>query len=623
MNFFLNQNFIRWYWIVCAAVFLVVLLRAFFIPFSHDEASTFFFYVQTGNFLPYKAHVYTNNHVLNSALSTFCYQLAGSHRFVLRVPNVLSFLILCFAVYRFFKYLNTYTAKIVLTVFFILTFNFLDFFELCRGYGLSMSFLLLGLSYLHAYFKERQFDSLILFAVSVHLALAANLILVVILSFLFVLLYFYQLRFKLFFSAKNIVLQSFSIYILYKWVKFSFFYKSQGVLDSGAGENYWKTTFLSLMDLIYGTNAVWIQIVILSVFAGVFLFVLARIFKVSFSLTKVFEEGWYYTFALAVLVIGIYLQKQLLDVNYPEDRTGLFFYVFYALAVVFVIDVIPKLFSSVLSSVFLVSSIFHFINTLNLQSFTHYFYHVMPKEVYGYLETEYQKDKKSFTIGGNISREMVYAFHNYRGGGFINHMQTYSSMQMNCDYYFASRVDEPYYRPYYNELIADNTWNRVLLKRKTPIERKSILSLDSLPKYYGSTAEFQSFIKLNDSLLQPNMVLEAEVTLFFKSVPKPFRAFLVLSVDDSQGKTVCYERAILNWLEDDLSGKSRTLKLTTSNLPANASSAIVYLWNIEKQNIDFSLVDIKMYELQGEGIHVKVPEEYYKQIEKLTLKPIL
>ena len=93
-----EKHFNKIFWITAFLVFVIVCLRAFLIPFSHDEAATFFFYIQSDNYLPYSAHVYTNNHVLNSALANICYHLAGSHRFVLRIPNIIAFVLLILSV---------------------------------------------------------------------------------------------------------------------------------------------------------------------------------------------------------------------------------------------------------------------------------------------------------------------------------------------------------------------------------------------------------------------------------------------------------------------------------------------------------------------------------------------
>lgn len=106
-------------------------------------------------------------------------------------------------------------------------------------------------------------------------------------------------------------------------------------------------------------------------------------------------------------------------------------------------------------------------------------------------------------------------------------------------------------------------------------------------------------------------------------MPKPFRAFLVLSADNAEGETVYYERALLNWLEDDLNGKSRTIRLTTGALPEDIKSVYVYLWNIEQKPLDFSVVKLNLYELQGKGVNYAAPAAYYPALESLTKKPIL
>src|ERR1700747_238843 len=104
---YIETNFNKLFWLVSGIVFVLIALRAFFIPFSHDEAATFFFYIQSDDYLPYQAHVYTNNHVLNSALANLCYHIAGSHRFILRLPNIFAFALLCLGVFKHFKYLKS------------------------------------------------------------------------------------------------------------------------------------------------------------------------------------------------------------------------------------------------------------------------------------------------------------------------------------------------------------------------------------------------------------------------------------------------------------------------------------------------------------------------------------
>ncbi|HEX7415110.1 MAG TPA: hypothetical protein VF411_13780, partial [Bacteroidia bacterium] len=300
---YIETNFNKLFWFICTIVFVLIALRAFFIPFSHDEAATFFFYVQPGDFLPYQAHVYTNNHVLNSALATLCYHIDGSHPFVLRLPNVLSFLILCLGIFKHFKYLKSIYAKIILVTFFMITINFLDFFELCRGYGLSFGFIVLGLAYLIDYFKDKNPKDLILFSLCLQLALAANLILVVLLTILLFFVFIFQIKNKLLFKPSNVLIQFINIGIIIFWVKFSFFYKEHGALDYGVGDNYWEVSFKTLMVFLFGTDAIWLQLLIIAVFFFIGIVSVRYYLQKPTSLDRLFTPQLFYVKVLITTIV--------------------------------------------------------------------------------------------------------------------------------------------------------------------------------------------------------------------------------------------------------------------------------------------------------------------------------
>ena len=64
--------------IIFAFLFIYIALRASLIPLIHDEAATFFYYIQTGVYLPPEAHLAANNHILNSALGSISFHIFGS-----------------------------------------------------------------------------------------------------------------------------------------------------------------------------------------------------------------------------------------------------------------------------------------------------------------------------------------------------------------------------------------------------------------------------------------------------------------------------------------------------------------------------------------------------------------
>lgn len=623
LNIYIETNFNKLFWFVSAIVFVLIALRAFFIPFSHDETATFFFYIQPDDYLPYKAHIYTNNHVLNSFLANICYHIAGSHRFVLRLPNIFAFVLLCIGVFKHFKFLTTIYSKIILVTFFLLTINFLDFFELCRGYGLSFGFIVLGLAYLMDYFKYKKLKNVMLFSLCLQLALAANLILVVLLTVLLFFVFIFQIRNKLFFKFSNIILQTVNIGILVFWVKFSFFYKEHGALDYGVGDNYWQVSFKTVMLFLFGTDALWLQIISILGFFIIAIFSTRYFFQKPVSINKLFTPQLFYAKILGAVIAAFWVQKKLLGVGLPEDRTGVFFYLLFVLGFAFAIDQIPQKISSKISLAFIIPSVVFFVATYNIHNFSSFYYHTIPKSMYDTLKNESEKSKEIITIGGHRVREMDYAFLNYRGNSVLNSMDDSEQMIMNCDYYLAMKREQPYYKYFYDEIAFDNKWDRVLLKRKEKIQRSEIYKMTGTPKNRKGNYEFFEFFRLKDAALKTRNCIEVELEIKFNTVPVPLQANIVVQVNDTKGEQVYYKRVPLNWLADDLNGQTKRMKLTTGALPENNGDVVVYLWNFKQQEIEFTINEIKVLELKGKGVNFRIPDSYYNYLIKTSNQPFL
>lgn len=622
MNLFLDKYFTKLFWILSSVIFVFICLRAFFIPFSHDETATFFFYVQSDNYLPYQAHVYTNNHVLNSALANICYHLFGSHRFVLRIPNILAFVILCFGIFKHLKFLKNYSSKIILVTFFLMTYNFLDFFELCRGYGLSFGLMAIGMAYLLDYLETKKFNYFIFFSIFWQLALAANLILVLVLATLFVFIVMFQLKNKLLYNFKTLFLHCVNLLCLIFWIKFSFFYKEQGMLDYGVGTNYWLVTFKTLILFLFGSDADWLQILIFVIFLIILSYNIYAFARQKVNGDIIFKPQFCYSILLIALLITFYLLKKIMNVNFPEDRTGLFFYMFFVFSLAFFIDAIKQKIATIFSLIFLFSSVSFFCFSLNFSNFSSYYYHTQPKQIYDYLKAEQLKSTERITIGGHRVREMNFTFLNYRGNTALNPMDDSEQMQMNCDYYFALKLEKPYYQNYYDEIMLDNKWERVLLKRKEKINHATFYN-SNVAKVIDGNFEFFELKKISDTSFISKNPIELEVKLTFNKVSKPFHTVLVLSYNDSTNAQYCYKRIHFNWLEDDLNTKTKTLKLTTNSLPIKLKDLKVYVWNIDKQPLKITVNSLTLCQLQGKGVNERIPKSYYLLIESITKKPIL
>ena len=134
--------------------FIFEILRAARVAFTIDEASTYLNYLSTNVLAVFDLNS-ANNHFLNTLLAKIAWTLAGSSEFVLRIPNLLGYsLYLLFSfliLHRFVK-----NRVIVICGYLLLNLNpyILDFFSLCRGYGLSLGFLMAALFFFVSFLEK-------------------------------------------------------------------------------------------------------------------------------------------------------------------------------------------------------------------------------------------------------------------------------------------------------------------------------------------------------------------------------------------------------------------------------------------------------------------------------------
>ena len=122
---------------------IYVIAKAVNTPFTVDEALTYLDFVQFNTFLPGLSKWEANNHLINSILTIVSSEVFGDRPFALRLPNVLSFGLFIYQVMMFAKKRLDYTSSAV-TISLLLFYStlLLDFFSLCRGYGISLAFLM-------------------------------------------------------------------------------------------------------------------------------------------------------------------------------------------------------------------------------------------------------------------------------------------------------------------------------------------------------------------------------------------------------------------------------------------------------------------------------------------------
>ena len=94
-------------------VLVYLILRIFNVETLHDEVATYIFYFYHGDYLGETIQWDANNHLLNSFIGHSMYQIVGDNIPVLRLPNVLAYVLFFFGTVQLTKYYNSNWLKLL------------------------------------------------------------------------------------------------------------------------------------------------------------------------------------------------------------------------------------------------------------------------------------------------------------------------------------------------------------------------------------------------------------------------------------------------------------------------------------------------------------------------------
>jgi hypothetical protein len=443
------------------------------------------------------------------------------------------------------------------------------------------------------------------------LAIAASLIILPVFCIFLGLVLLHQFINKQLFNPLNLLILSLNLALIYYWVSFSSHLKSLDGLTHGAGDSYWLVTFETLIYMVTGSYSQWLQIllatstILLIVFGFLLLMNQKEIIKTLLS-----KSVYFFLIAFLLELVGIYLMKKIMGINYPEDRTALFFYFTLVLFVVFLVDEFQFKMNTVLISVLALSIFIQFFFKLNFKKHELYIYDTFPDRFYHRLLKEQASFDKPITIGGHRCREFIYGFQNYRSGGSLNAMDAPELLHMNADYLVAKKGEKPFYDRYYTEIDSEPNWDFRLLKRRSPIVLNQVDEIRN--RTINSSEAFTEFIHYNDkSKFNNSNPIRVDFTFKVSKNPIPFEAWLVVQIDSLNGNKYCFKRSALNWIKNNFeSGKEYTFSVITPALPDEISAFKAFLWNIKQEEIDFTFTSVKVYQMEGNGINYVAPIYY-------------
>lgn len=580
MNQLKKQDKLR-FWIAVgftALVFAYILTRAFVTEFISDETAAYWYFVYRGWFWGNQMVWDAANHPLNSFIGHHLYNYFGDVPGIIRLGSVLSYLFYAYASYQFTGLFQQRRTRILGFIAMNSIPYLIEYFGYLRGYGLSMGLFLCSLWFLYSYINSLQLKHVVLAYLFGFLGFSANL---TVLNSLMLtigavgLTHFYCFK-SINWKQHVIVLLGTVFLARISWplIKFGLNLKEKGALYYSSLDGIWDMTGKSLSRYVLFTDNDLLM----------YLFLIFIVFLIYSALKSLGSTSWrewvknpdislsYYFLGnlCAVLLMAIFLK-----VNYPEDRTGMYFVPLFLLLFISILDKLPYFnWLLLLAPISLV---------LNLSLHTSVY---SPEE--RLTNAFYKKVKKELKPFETVSiYKTMFANWHYKEShqnGPLHFPHTTMRKGNEADVFIArsgvqatDSLMNPVLMRYYREFARDPMNDHVAYRRVLPLNETFFARKDSA--FMESSGEFlelwnqpQIWNKPGDYKLRCS---------FHLTIPdKRQSTDFVVTTTDKNGQVVRYQAMAL-----ELSYQSKQLDATLNfsvildNLTAEEKGIKVYLWN--------------------------------------------
>ena len=568
----------------------------------HDEFLTFYFYITSGVIYPPEAHLDANNHFLNSQLSRWTFQLFVSSPLAIRLPNVLAY---PFYYYAAFGIAGRFKPKFVrwsLALSIVMCAFIFEYFAMCRGYGLSMMFLLTAMYNVVLLIETKHPKHIVHVAILLWLGVAANMtvmpyaLLIFIFMGLHTLIYDFKKERKRFFVKLGLMAILGATFLIH--AKWSFEMRDAGILVHGALDSMYEITVKSVAMHNFGKPYLFPVILVYVIFwAAALLLIIKPI--IQKSLKYLFSADGFLIYMLISSVTLLFLMAKLMEINYPQNRTGMHLVVFLfgALAALAAAGYKKRKwmqFSSVLLLFFPLQFIYYYdpADSLNFDGARH------SDELYEFVADIEHDFKFPLTISSRGFQQMPICYGNYRfdkglsSPSFVNFPQLESDLIFKEPSDYVPQIDSIY--QLYDSVYYDPYINMTCFKRKEYLNRKLIKTVE-IPPIENTNTEYLTFMKIeSDSLNGEAIFMGVELTL--KAEHKPFKSRIVVAVDRTEEpRNLHYDFIELDWMSNSYDGEQNNVFHGTliNRVPQKGESVAIYLWNTDTTT--FSIYNGKCY----------------------------
>ncbi len=578
-------------------VFTYVALRTYYVPITIDEAITFFLYVLKGHWLPEPSYWTANNHPLNSLLAIWSSSVYGNDEWSLRLPNLLALAI--YMVYAALWSSRIRQPEIRLALFLGLTCGqyILDYFGLCRGYGLSLAFLL-G-SWYHLANCWRRADLLDIAASSIFggLAVASNLTTIPIQTLgMLLMVVSIAISDKLVGFRR---LGGFWLSAILALIPLAYFadtglmLKEGGHLYYGSDGSFWQTTVKTLIEGVFDTWADKLTVLlplILSAFclaAGMHLIQSGKSFLRS--------ELFVLLFLLFGTVCGQMFQHHFFGMNYASDRVGLYYVPLVILIIGLVASganskmvrllMVPSLIVVVLIPVNLLCSLnFSYTRNWKFEAGSKQFF----EQTLRYKDVTGQKP----IVSGYYHQEHSYNYYN-----FLNGWPLYA---MIPEVYGTDIPDLQYESPdLYNTFssyhsVFQNRTSGLRLYENNSLHRRQLIHEEELNPLSEAGEYFNLISMTLDTLYPANILFDFQISL--KMRRDLSKVWVVFDVLDKEYKSITYQTIKLDetgasWTNGDMFCGGAVYGGSVKP----GAFVKLYIWNIDQEFLQVNSANVKTY----------------------------
>lgn len=567
-------------------------------PLLHDEIATFFYYVQSDNYLPPNAHWDANNHILNSFLTNISYHLFGNSPIALRLPNVVSYAFYLFAAYHLTKGLKNGILRWGTLLAVISSHYLFEYFAESRGYGMSIAFLMMALYFFFRIRNSNRALDYLGLSFFIILAAAANLTLVIPALLIFALVFLHLILIR---RAKSwsiplriIIVAAVPLVLL---IKISFAFKERGAFYYGSDKGFYEVTVKTLSQYILGTYNYGIAIALTIVTAGVIGLLIFNLIKKKDRWTYLLSSNGIYAFVYTMLLIGIFALYYVLGINFPEDRVAMHLYPIFILAVGYAIHQISA-HKKWMQCVGLLLYVFPILFLFHLHP-NHSVFSTQERtspRIFQYIVDTPNQERFPLTVGGYKTQEFCWYYLNSRAGGHQGKIHIKNHITLDADFQIVrnGKIDDSTLFEYYKPVLEDPYADLTLFQRKSPLPRNLIFDTLAVPTPGVINHAYHNILEMDISHYQ-NTTLYAGAEITLHAADSPFISWLAITLNDKNGESLYSDYIPLDWIRKHWKGEKNNVKqgILIHQVPKQAVTLKFYLWNIEEE--DYSIPDGKCY----------------------------